>query len=329
MSQGRGERGQIILVAAFILAVTFVTLALVVNSAIFTENLATRDDVAGSHDALEIRYEIQTNVGQLMPGVNNESLGDEAALRSDLKGSVQNVTIDRAVQQSTQGRLVNITYEDETVGTKYARNESGNFTSAAPSNEPDWNLTEYGTFDVRDFRINVTGPGNLTSSNPFTVALADRTAPYDEWNLTVAEGPNPGEANVTVRHSDHSVGETCTRDYSGNGYLPIDITGGTVGGEPCPALSRLADGTQMWLGTGVPSDYYIGFRNATNIWGTYSFVVDADMNTTDPGFPSANHPSDTIANVDALYSVTLFYEFYTSSVRFETDIRVAPGEVPP
>jgi hypothetical protein len=326
-----GERGQILLVAAFILAVTFVTLALVVNSAIFTENLATRDDVAGSHDALEVRYELQENVGNLMPAVNNESLGDDTALRTDMQEGVENITIDLGIQQSTQGRLVNVTYVDETVGTKYAQNESRNFTSAAPSNSINWNLTEYDDFDVRDFTINVTDPSTLSGSTPFRVVVADRFAPVEEWNLTVTEGPNPGETTVEVRHSEHSGVESCTRDHSSDGFVRIDITGGTVGGEPCPALTRLSDGTQMWFGTGVPDTRYIGFRNADNIEGTYSFILDVPMDTASAGFPSASesHPPDNTFDEDALYSVTVFYEFYTASVRYETDIRVAPGEVPP
>ena len=41
------SRGQIILVAALAIAVTFVALALIVNTVIFTENLATRETVDG------------------------------------------------------------------------------------------------------------------------------------------------------------------------------------------------------------------------------------------------------------------------------------------
>ncbi|MEF8907354.1 MAG: hypothetical protein V5A13_05805, partial [Haloarculaceae archaeon] len=49
------DRGQIILVTAFALAVAFVALSVVINGAIFTQNLATRGDTAGGGDALQQR----------------------------------------------------------------------------------------------------------------------------------------------------------------------------------------------------------------------------------------------------------------------------------
>ena len=47
MADLKGERGQILLIAAFALAVIFIALGLVVNGAIFTENLASQGDASG------------------------------------------------------------------------------------------------------------------------------------------------------------------------------------------------------------------------------------------------------------------------------------------
>lgn len=325
LAERRTERGQILLVAAFLLAVTFVTLALVVNSAIFTENLATRDDVAGSHDALEGRYEVQTEVGHLLEGVNNitDPSPDDTALINDMQAELANTTTERSFHKSTQGQLVNVNYKDETVGAKFVQtNASRNFTS--DSYKEDWNVTTEAEFAVRQFEINVTDPGKLEGSDidAFQVYANDTSSAGSWWNMTVFED---GTDNVEVRveHADYTGVASCTRKSVET--VRIDITGGTVGGESCAALDRLADGTEMWFGTSIDDSYRIRFRNSDNIQGTYSFI--ANQTTLTP--PSDSHPSENIVDEDILYSVTVGYTFYTSAVKYETDIRIAPGEVPP
>jgi len=86
------DRGQIILIAALALAVTFIGLALVVNSAIYTQNLASRGEVAGSNDALEMRAMVETNVGQGVTAANRYNHSSQTALETGLRESMGTVS---------------------------------------------------------------------------------------------------------------------------------------------------------------------------------------------------------------------------------------------
>jgi hypothetical protein len=87
----------------------------------------------------------------------------------------------------------------------------------------------------------------------------------------------------------------------------------------------LDDGTKMWLGAGVDDPYRIEFVNGYDINGTYSFVLGGSASQGN-GLENGKNSDDPYYN-SAFYSVTVSYEFYTSAVGYETDIRVAPGEV--
>ena len=313
----RRDRGQIVLLAAFALAVAFVVLALVVNSAIFTENLATREEVAGSEDALDHRYEVQTNVEELILAAN----ANNSSFEGDLQSDIEIMGEEGRDQQATLGRIANVKDVDVTDGVKIVQNQSRNFTSI----HTDKNWTLVGGVDseeIRNIQINVTDPEELSSSDPFQLVVNDTIDPSVEWNMTVTGGGSPDSVEIQVETAD---GNRATCDRTAE-YVTIDVTGGFAGETECPALSQLSNGTEMWFGTGVDPDYDIEFKNGHNIEGTYSFIVDEgaqdDTNFGDP--PEQPYTEDE----DIIYSVDLTYEYYTPSVGYETDIRVAPGEPP-
>jgi len=317
------ERGQLILIAAFILAVSFVVLAIVVNSAIFTENLATRDDVAGSQDALEHRYEVTQSIGELLRVANN----DTSINHTHVEESVENVSAQGGVQQSSLGRIVNLSYSGNETGLRiFQEDQTRNFRSNGTETQPpqnDWNLTTEDEFAVRNFEINVTDSTTLVDSDPFRVVANHTGDPAVEWSLTISRHDSGDGIEVEVEHTTQGP-ESCTRDDVGD-HTVVDVTGGTVEGEPCTALTELQNGTDMWFGTGVNDPFRIEYENGDNIQGTYSFIVNDT--SVDSGLNVDNHPDDSEPH-DAIYSVDVSYTYYTPSVGYETEIRVAPGEVP-
>jgi len=315
-----GGRGQLILIAAFILAVSFVVLAIVVNSAIFTENLATRDDVAGSQDALEHRYEVTQSIGELLMVANN----DTSINHTHVEESVENVSAQGGVQQSSLGRIVNLSYSGNETGLRIFKDDpSGNFSSPQPTepDKDDWNLTQEAEFAVRNFEINVTDPNVLVDSDPFQVVANHTSDPDIEWKMSIVRHNGGNGVEIEVGHTNQGP-ESCTRDDVGE-FVVVDVTSATVDGEPCMALSELQNGTDMWFGTGVNDPFRIEYKNSGDIQGTYSFIVNDS--SIHPGFHVDNHPQTPH---DAIYSVDVSYTYYTPSVGYETEIRVAPGEVP-
>jgi len=328
----RRDRGQIVLLAAFALAVAFVVLALVVNSAIFTENLATREEVAGSDDALDHRYEVQTNVEELILAANANNSYD-----GDLEPNIESMGEEGRDQQATLGRIANVKDVQLADGIKIAQDQPRNFTSNETSE--DWTVAK-DVEKIRNLQMNVTDlddlpdwdPLNPIPLDPFQLAVSNSSV---EWNMTVSDeiDLSGGDIAITVQTPDGDTA-SCERDIDGE-YATIDVTGGLVNGTACPALSQLDDGTEMWLGTGVEPDpeYEIEFRNGDEINGTYSFIVDGGATEGNEDYfgdpPDEPYYKDgTDLDNTVIYSVDLTYEYYTPSVGYETDIRVAPGEPP-
>jgi len=332
--QRRGERGQLILIAAFIIAVSFVVLALIVNSAIFTENLATRDDVAGSGEALEYRHEVEQSVGRMITDINRNNT-ITTNLDTRVENNVERIDRQGSLQQSAQGRVVEVTWDSAETGEKFAQDVVRTFENDS-TDQQDWTLVE-DVDNTRNMQINVTDNSPLdditgTFENPFKMVLTGNSG--NKWNMTIAADSSLTDVVVVQVNRTGQDAVQCSADFDGS--LEIDVTGGTVGGEPCHALTRTTDGTPMWLARNVNAPYTIEFEDGDQIKGTYSFVVEGSpsvdpslsRNFADPD--DADDPADGGPyHTDAVYSTRVTFSYYTANVGYETDVRVAPGEVPP
>ena len=82
MSERPRSRGQLILLGGLTLAVLLVALAVILNAAIYSENLASRGDAIGADDALGFKDETETAVSGLIGKVNADSTQGECELRT-------------------------------------------------------------------------------------------------------------------------------------------------------------------------------------------------------------------------------------------------------
>jgi hypothetical protein len=330
-SRRDSNRGQLLLIGAFIIAVSFVVLALIVNSAIFTENLATRDEVAGSGDALDHRHEVEQSVEETMIEINrNNSL--DSNLEDLIKSNVDQISTQGGVQQSAQGRIVEVENDSIVIetGIKVAQDTEEPFSNTtATSDDPvsdNWVVVENVT-TTRNLRMNITDLKSLSSpgGDPFELEIENSSA---SWNMSIIYEDTPDLVNITVESPNHGSPEVCTR--TATDYIKIDVTRAMVGREPCHALSQTTDGTEMWFG--LEDEYDIKFNNYGSIKGTYSFIIDdGDFNDDNFGDGGSNHDDydhDPYYR-DAIYNATVPFKYHTADVGYETEIEIAPGEVPP
>jgi hypothetical protein len=319
------ERGQLLLVGVLVLAASFIVLALVVNSAIFTENLATREDVPGSEEAVEYRAEIVDAIGETVVNINED---ENVTSRSELENHTQNevaVLHSRGgLTWAIRGGMVNVSYQNETVGYRIAQeNESRNFTDRSASE--DWTVAEDVT-RVRNVQFELRDVDTGGFASGFEMSVSSGTT----WSLSVSEegltGLGPDKVAVTVETGTGDQAE-CVRDKpNATSPLTIDVTDATADGEPCHALNRQLDTTPMWLGTGVSTPYDIEFADGQNVNGTYSMVVESA--SFDGSLHSTYNESEPYV-MQALYDVDLSYAYQNHAVVYEDTLRVAPGEVPP
>lgn len=336
------DRGQIILIAAFALAVLFVSLALIVNSAIFTENLASRGETTGSDGALMARTMAEENVGN---SVRTANTYNHTNLMPAIEKDVRTASGQRERQQVLSGGLVNVTNpHDEQIGSRVAMNDTGggNYTDTGQnSGSGDWLLVDRVEDDyagqphtTRAFELEIKGgsdlasEGSLALTDRFTVVINNTGSPSRQWKVTVwKENLNPTHIHVQTELPSGTT-EECEKIVTED-TIRISLTEGTVDSRPCDALGfHQASDTDFSFGSGISTPYNISYENGDTVKGNYSLVTTnpkADGNNLDnlDNGPSAG-PSPYIT--DAVYEVDVEFSFVNSNINYTTDVRVAPGE---
>lgn len=327
----RGARGQILLIAAFTLAVIFVALALVVNSAIFTENLASRGEIAGGSDALTYRHLVEESVGEAIAFANvyNHS-GPGSPLEDSLKESVSDVGTQGGNHSAMGGQLVNVSFVASSSGSRIADNDSGGSTFESATGGGDWQLAD----DVeRTRRIHVrTSRSDLPGSEGTSFTLhANRSGTDDGvWNVSIWEDGSNAVLKVQTPGGDEA---TCRRAAPFSEQFDIDVTGGVVNGERCHALTREGpNGEPRWFAAGITAGapYNVTVENGGNIEGNFSMVVAPQGSWNDTHLNDGHDPLNPAEpyRTDAVYGATVEYVFRTTQVTYETEIEVVPGEPP-
>jgi len=324
------ERGQIILIAAFALAVTFVSLALIVNSAIFTENLASRGETAGGDGALGARAMVERSVERSVAAANryNHS-APEPSIERDLRATSRQYER----QQVRSGGLVNVSnphdYHD---GSRVAMNDSGggNFTATGLSGgDPDWQLVE-GVDEngrphaVRAFDMEIKKTSSLSDTSEFAVVVNNTGSPSKTWTVEIWwDGSNPDLLHLRTERPNGDT-EECTETITADEFA-ISLTDGTVDGRPCHALGyNQTSNTYFGYAAGVSTPYNVSFENGDQVKGNYSFVTaNAPATTTLDSGPSAG-PAPYLTS--AVYDVEVAFTYANPNINYTTEIRVAPGE---
>ncbi len=329
----RGEetgRGQVILVAAFALAVTFIALALVVNSAIYTENLATRSKAQAGGDALEYRHSVEQALGEVVRFANRNNNSQYDHVKDNVTVALGNASHALAIQSIEQGTAISLQKASpwHRRGSIVIQNNQSRFRSsdAGGSQADDWTLAT-DVDRVRAFSINVTDRSVLASSQGSAYsATVDNAAPgpSETWELFVWD--DSGDLVVRVERSDTGTSGTCR--VSEAGPVVIDVTAATVADEYCPALD-VVNGNEMHFGAGVDRPYNVSFQNGDVIRGNYSLVLtNTSIGEFTGSFPNFGRPGSASQPhaFPAMYSLSVQLDYQTPTVSYETVVRIARGE---
>lgn len=303
----RSDRGQLLILSAFALGVLFVALALILNSAIFTENLASRGETTGGNNVVKFQDDLDRGVGVVLAH-ENRFIDNHPDIEDRINTSVSelddaltdsNVVVGSgsrvSVRRLTRGALINQT------------DISRDFVDA--SGTADWAVVE-DVNQTRSFTMTVTQSDVSETctilSDCFVLDISNGTT---SWQLSM--GRDAATDEVTVQVDNGTIG-SCTADST---TFDVNITDGTVAGKNCQALS-VADGPN--------TSYDIDIRNGDQAGGTYSLVVDNTTVATSPPahFSSSGDPSVT----PALYDVVVDYEYQAARVEYDSTLQIAPGE---
>ena len=313
------SRGQLILVTALALAAIFLGLAVIVNSAIFTENLATRNENVESTEALEYRHSVTQYMGEIVEFANEHNNSQYDYIERNVSDGTADASLYTSIQQAEDGAGLSLEKVGDREGARIFQNDGGTF--ADNESNPEWTLAE-DVEHTRAFELNISKPGD------FTINVTEMTS-SDEWTMEI-DTSSGSDDNLTVTNPDGDTG-TC----SFGTIESVDLTGAVVNGSPCPALIDTEDGESLQLRDAFDSEYRIKFENSDKVEGNYSLVVagssldDAgDIRTNRDNYTTVDGPGTGPYVRPAMYSARFELEYETPRVLYETDITVAPGESP-
>ena len=275
------DRGQLLLVAGVLLAVVFVGLALLVNAAIYTDNIATRGGDSAS-EPLAYQAGVTDAVGELIDAENAAADDTDGFGEISTRIGEGTETIDDTLERNHLRRAATTNTEvtDETEGWLIRQNETDTFDN--------WEANATG---VRGFEVDIDTDAMATDT-PFVLIL-------DGTELEI----NKTGGSIVVEGGTEGI--ECSVPVPVDGTVRFDVTGERLDGEPC----RFG-----WPAFGEDSD--IALQNGMNGAGKYELTIESDE---DPR-PIAH---ETTA---AVYSVVIDVRIETPELRYDTTVRVAPGE---
>lgn len=319
-----GDRAQMLLVGAFGVAVMLVVLALVLNTAIYTENIATRGgDIIGGKDALQYRSAVEAGTGGTITYVNYHNNTSASNVRAEANASMAAWSNLSGQVEGLGGQVTDVTVVDATTGTRVYQNAERNFTNATEDGtyRVNWTLVRDAPA-LRNFTMTVdnTTLGSLGTLGPEEVFLVSVSGTSGERRVKIYRQAD-GTFTVAVLDGAGSSLGTCER--STGATANVSITGATVEGERCKPLEFFG---------ALSGPYDVTYNNTKGggtdtISGTYSMVVSRAN-----GDPAVAENFGSMSGYDvpdlepAVYAVTVRVVYRTPRLLYRTTFRVAPGE---
>ncbi|ELZ26294.1 hypothetical protein C474_21396 [Halogeometricum pallidum JCM 14848] len=316
------DRGQLVLVTALAMATLFVVLALLVNTTIYTGNVAARSDVSESATVVNYRTEALDAAERTLRYANrheNDSGdGSDAAyarMNDSLRRGVGNWSDAAAAHEAFSGTATRTRVVGATNGTRIAQTNASR-TLSSPGGATEWTPV-FDATGVRDLRFALGTASLATVSDGENESELLASGAF-RANLTDAAGTRSvfvydlsgGDTGVTVRGADGTL--TACGPVTGE-TVTLDAEAATVDGQPCSALSRFDESGDA---------FSLSFDSADAAAGTYSFVVDREVDDDPAVNQSISLDSGAPFRTAALYDATVRVVYHGPDTYYEAETEV-------
>lgn len=256
-------RGQLIIIGALSLAIILVGLALVLNSAIYAENVATRSSDSSSQVG-ELRGGVEGSIRGGAKHANKVNHSSYTSISNTVNNTTRTWESNISAAMARSGRSLRARYVDDSVvkGTRIGQNETREF---APKNTSALNLTSvvpsyaswtvspdtkglrayeirvqndsldvYSRSEANDSLEDITNNSTSAPAPPFTVVYSDGET--IEHSMTFYEADTQYDRDFNITHRDHTTGDstTCRLNRTGPTFtVDIDNARVTGGNSDC------------------------------------------------------------------------------------------------
>lgn len=312
----RDHRGQLVIVTALVLATIFVALALVVNSAIYVENLSSRETGDTDETILATTPAFET-VDDMLDRTNANHNASHTEATQNFTTMVDGWRNAQRNENAKGGAAFSVKLTDQTNGTHIRQTDQTRaFTDASGTNS-NWSIAEDAS-GISDYQMTVnreslyTDTGDLLTellANSFSAHVTNTSGVT--WELHVYEN---ADNNVTVRTVlDGDEQTPCEVDAA---TVEIDLVAETVGGEPCPTLS---------FAEGLVGDIDIEYRDPDQIKGTYELRADRMIEPdTDSRYVAQGEGSPSAT--PNIYATAVQVSYTTADLSVQRGQRLAAGD---
>ncbi|ADJ15565.1 DUF7261 family protein [Halalkalicoccus jeotgali] len=245
LSRPTAERGQLILVTGLTIAVVLVALVVLLNTVIYTENLATRGVDAGGADALEYRAAVVGSVSELIAAENERYYEGNLPVAGVENGTE---TINRTLSERhlARGAVAETTSEIHEGSPIDWEIESRAFAESGSNATVARNVT-----DMERFVLTIESVEPATGSeDPFRLVVGD-------WVLTIAVETTPDTEDARIAIEANGSSWTFARPSNAT-PVKVDLGNGTIDGREA-AFDLPTE----------PNE--IRYENADRVTGSYDF----------------------------------------------------------
>lgn len=257
------SRGQLLLVGAAILAVVIVGVVIVVNSALFIENVESSGVSSGVTQVSEIDYNLRQAVRTTTLRVNHRSVGHTGgALAVQVERNITNLSqATRLTYVTSQSTVVTATYENSSssFGTRVVQ-EDDDYLTADGSDTGDTTWVPVENRNVGWFVVNL----NVTEMNERRVHTNASNANGATVNVTMKK-VNDTSPNVNITTSVNGGPGVPTTCDPANGRLLVDVHSGE---------SYTDDSCRFHGTTAIANASTVRISGGDNARGSYSLVAN-------------------------------------------------------
>lgn len=311
--EGGEDRAQLLLVGAVAIALVVIGLVVVINTVLYTENVATSEGADRANDAAKFDYEGQRGLQTIVFRVNHRGRNVTAdGLKRRINRNVTNYTfLLSEVYASSSPVFVNLSYDNDSseFGKRIVQAEDAGLNSTTGTST--WSPVDPSDREAVGrlvINLNVTA----TSQDEFGVIVSNGTDDVDvEFNRT----GNSFDSNFEVEATRSWAPDSSTTCDPTGGRLLVDVLDGRVFSGQCSFNS-----TQ-----GLEGPYSVQFVDGDNAIGKYGIVT----NETDASLPrctSGGVAPDEICVSPAVWTANVTLTYNANRVQFqkETNITVYP-----
>lgn len=321
---GGADRGQLLLTGAIVIAILLVALSMLLNSAIFAENVGARgttDDVGQT--TLTHRADLASVTNETIQHVNRQHNESHVALQQNLSRTIATWGDLSARHEAVSGATIEVSVRDTTNRTRVSQPTARNMTDAG--GDEDWRLVN-GTAGVTRFAITVE-EDSLVDLNGSEAETASDLVNESAFRAKFSSGTDrrvflyynetENAVAVAVESSPGTLDETCHATPGPSGTVEVNLTAATVGGNSCGALgfvSNINTSTRLW------------YESGGNANGTYSLLVDGSLSLVDETNYNDIDASEGPYATGRIHAATVRLTYVRSTVLYRTEIAVIGGE---